>query len=300
VNRRTQVERSTTRFATVALAGRPNAGKSTLLNALVGEKLAISSAKPQSTRYVVRGIVTEAHCQLVFVDPPGLFTPANLLQRSMVESAIAAMNAADIVLQLHPIDEGRPPAVEDLVPGLEVGSRPVATVLTKADLVGACDRSDLESAIAVSAVTGEGLDRLKQWCCDRAPFGDFQYDSDDLSTQHLRFFASEMVREAAFEILEQELPYALAAEVDQFREEPKPVYIRVVLYVERKSQKGIVIGKNGHTIKLLGQAARTRIEALLGEKVFLDLWVKVLPKWRTSSSALRMLGLPIPSKERGR
>ncbi len=297
----TQVEPPDTRFATVVFAGRPNSGKSTLLNALIGEKLAIASPKPQSTRYVVRGILTEGRCQLVFVDPPGLFAPRNMLQQSMVESATEVLNAADIILQLHPATDGEPPPPEELVPGLVVGSRPFARVVTKLDLADDIDLPATEPAtLAVSAVTGQGLDRLKAWCCDRAPPGPFRYDSDDLSTQDLRFFAAELVREAAFELLEQELPYALAAEVDQFREQPKPVYIRVVVYVERQSQKGMVIGKDGRAIRALGQLARSKIETLLGEKTYLDLWVKVLPKWRTSGNALRMLGLHTPTKERDR
>lgn len=293
------IEDPATRFATVALAGRPNAGKSTLLNALVGEKLAITSCKPQSTRYAVTGVVTESDCQLVFLDPPGLFQPSNLLQRSMVATALELLNKADILLHLHPIDQGAAAPVETLVPGLEVGGRPYATVFTKADLApGAPSARGERDAFMVSAVTGDGLSELKAWCRDNAPQGPFQYDGDDLSAQNLRFFAAELVRESAFELLEQEIPYALAAEVDQFREEPKPVYIRVVIYVERPSQKGMVIGKGGRAIKALGQLARSKIEALLGENVYLDLWVKVLPKWRTSSHALTMLGLPPPTDER--
>ena len=222
-----------TKFATVVLAGKPNAGKSTLLNALVGQKLAITSGKPQSTRYVVSGIVTEHNCQLVFIDPPGLFDPANLLQRSMVESAIEAANRADMVLYLHPMDERYFRNIEDLIPDLVVGQRPIVTVLTKCDIVAESDPPTVaEVTLVVSAKTGQGLEELKTWCRDNAPQGAFRHDSENLSTQNLRFFAAEMVREAAFEVLEQELPYAVAAEVDQFREEPKPVYIRVVIHVD--------------------------------------------------------------------
>ena len=290
------------RFATVALAGRPNAGKSTLLNALVGEKLAITSPKPQSTRYAVRGIVTEGDCQLLFVDPPGLFEASNLLQRVMVESALELLNKSDILLHLHALDEGAaPPPVETLVPGLMVGNRPLATVFTKVDLVAnAAGAGAGQAAFTVSAATGQGVAELKAWCREQARPGVFRYEIDALSTQNLRFFAAELVRESAFELLDQELPYALAAEVDQFREEPKPVYIRVVIHVERPSQKGMVIGNGGRTIKALGQVARAKIEELLGERVYIDLWVKVLPKWRTDSHALTMLGLPPSNDERVR
>jgi len=288
-----------TRFGTVVLAGRPNAGKSTLLNAIVGEKLAITSAKPQSTRHVVRGIVTDERSQLVFLDPPGLFAPANLLQQSMVESAAHVLLAADVVLYLHAATDGTPPPLGALVPDFRPQSRPVATVLTKIDLVPAADlAAPHASHFAISAVTGMGIPELLGWCRDQVPAGPFRHDSDDLSSQDLRFFAAELVREAAFELLDQELPYAMAAAIDQFRESPRPVYIRAVIYVERLSQKGMVIGKSGRTIKALGSLARSKIEALLGEKVYLDLWVKVLPKWRTTASALKLLGIPAPNRER--
>ncbi len=291
-----------TRFAVVALAGRPNVGKSTLLNRIVGEKLAITSSKPQSTRHVVRGILTEGNYQLVFIDPPGLFDPANLLQAAMVESAAGALRDADIVLHLQAADIGHLEPLEQVAPNLRKGGKALATVLTKADLVdGDVVISDLEQPVfATSAVTGEGVEELVEWCREQAPVGPFMYEPDDLSTQNLRFFAAESVREAAFELLEQELPYAIAAEVDEFREGTSPVYIRVTLYVERASQKGMVIGKGGATIKALGELARSKLEQLLGESIYLDLWVKVLEKWRTSARALRMLGLPVTSNQERR
>lgn len=235
----------------------------------------------------------------MFVDPPGLFAPSNLLQQSMVESAAQALRTADVVLYLHAATDGVLPPLGALVPELRPLSRPVATVLTKVDLVPVADLAVSHAPqFAISAVTGQGIPELLSWCRAQIPVGPFRYDSDDLSSQNLRFFAAELVREAAFELLEQELPYALAAEIDQFRESPRPVYIRAVLYVERISQKGMVIGQSGRTIKALGSLARSKIEALLGEKVYLDLWVKVLPKWRTTASALKMLGMPAPNRER--
>jgi GTP-binding protein Era len=291
-----------TRFAIVALAGRPNAGKSTLLNHILGEKLAITSSKPQSTRHVVRGILTEGDTQLVFVDPPGLFDPKNLMQESMVESAAGALRDADIVLHLHPVDAGDLEPVEKMVPSLSRTNKILATVLTKVDLLARGWRRQVEegSIFPVSALTGEGIEQLLRWCREQAPLGPFFYDPDDLSTQDVRFFAAEAIREAAFEVLEQELPYATAAQVDEFREGTSPVYIRVTLYVERASQKGMLIGKGGATVKALGELARTKIEELLGESVYLDLWVKVLRKWRTSPRALRMLGHRVTSNQERR
>jgi GTP-binding protein Era len=284
-----------TRFAIVALAGRPNVGKSTLLNRMVGEKLAITSSKPQSTQLVVRGIVSDESTQLVFVDPPGLFDPSNLLHSSMVSTAESVLRDADLILGLRPATEVPDPGLEELQKWLPASSGRVATVLTKADLVPAAQRPNVTPpSFLVSGLTGEGVPELVSWCRNEAPPGPFHFDPDDLSSQNLRFFVGELVREAAFELLEQELPYATAAVVDEFREGTSPVYIRVVLYVERASQKGMLIGKNGATIKALGKLARAKIQTLLGEKVYLDLWVKVLAKWRARPQALRMLGFPVP------
>jgi len=290
-----------TRFATVALAGRPNAGKSTLLNHIVGEKLAITSSKPQSTRYVVTGIRTEGLTQLVFVDLPGLFDPANLLQDSMVEAAETVLADTDLVLFLHPATEKVPEYPAQLARGLDLGGDRFALVLTKADLLVGRERLPLHSpSFLVSALTGEGVPELLEWCCSHAPAGSFRYDPEDLSIQDLRFFTTELVREAAFELLEQELPYAMAAVVDEFREATSPIYIRITLYVERDSQKGMLIGRNGSMIQALGKRARSKIEALLGEQVYLELWVKVLRKWRSRPSALRLLGLPVSPKSEGK
>lgn len=298
-----------TRFATITLAGRPNAGKSTLLNALVGEPLALTSPKPQSTRTPVVGVRTEGDVQLVFVDPPGLLEPGYALQEAMLAQALDALARADAVLYLHPADEGEPPPLPTLLPPGPAVRAPVLTVVTKADLAvegrgkgeAYCRGRTLPASpppphVRVSALTGQGLDDLLAWCRAHAPPGEFQYDPENLSTQPLRFFVEEFVREAAFEMLGQELPYAVAVEVDEFRETADPVYIRAAVYVERESQQGMVVGKGGRTIKALGARARHRIEPLLGRRVYLDLWVKVLPKWRRSASALRRLGFPVPAR----
>src|SRR5438105_3595243 len=162
---------------------------------------------------------------------------------------------------------------------------PIVTVYTKADLAG--PRPD---TLAVSAKTGAGIDAMLAVLRDRLPEGPFHYNPDELATQPMRFFAAEFVREAAFELLHEELPYSVACEIDEFREGAEPVYIRAVLYVERDSQKGIVIGEGGRTIKALGAAARAKIETLLDQRVFLDLHVKVLPKWRRDEPSLKRLG----------
>jgi len=286
---------SPTRCGTIVLAGLPNAGKSTLLNAAVGTPLAITSDKPQSTRQRVVGIRTEGPVQLLFVDPPGLLEPHYLLQHTMLEEALEVLGGGDAILHLHRADAAPAPSFATLVPEERLRGRSVATVYTAIDTVPLASRPPASpSVFPISAVTGEGMEALLAWCESRVPIGPFRYAADDLSTQPSRFFVAEFVREAAFELLQQELPYALTAHVDEFREGSDPVYIRVTIYVERASQKGMVIGAGGRTIKALGARARQRIEALLGAAVYLDLWVKVLPHWRKSPQVLQDLGFRLP------
>jgi GTP-binding protein Era len=241
----------------------------------------------------VVGIRTDKDVQYVLHDLPGLLDPSYLMQARMRELALAALPEMDVVLHLHPAAEAPAPAFQQLA-RLERPLRPpVLTVYTKGDLVTAAARARLErDAIVVSAERGLGLDLLLEQVRRHLPEGEFQYDPDDVSTQQLRFFVVEYLREAAFELLGDELPYAFHAEVEEFRETATPVYIRVTLFVERESQKGIVIGQGGATIKALGAAARRRLEELIGAPVYLDCWVKVLPNWRRSATALTRFGFP--------
>ena len=277
------------RCGTIVLAGRPNVGKSTLLNALVGEHLAIVSPKPQSTRMPVVGLLTKDDAQFIFTDSPGLLEPEYRLHVAMRAAALRAIEEAEVIAYLHPLPEYPAPPLAT-VAGLERPPRaPIVTVYTKADLAPQLSPPPA-GALAISATAGTGLDALLGALRERLPEGAFHYDPDELATQPMRFFAAEFIREAAFEQLHEELPYSVACEIDEFREGAEPVYIRAVLYVERDSQKGIVIGEGGRTIKTLGAAARQKIEALLGQRVFLDLHVKVLPKWRRDEPALKRLG----------
>jgi len=289
------------RCGTIVLSGRPNAGKSTLLNALVGQQLGITSPKPQSTRLPVVGLHTEGDCQLILVDPPGLLDPAYLLQEAMLQAAIDVLREADAMLYLHPITEEPWPTLDPL-PHAALSEGPVARliVLMKADLALDRPRSPpiTPDRIAVSAVTGEGIPELIAWCRRHVPERPFRYATDDVSTQPVRFFAAEFVREAAFALLGDELPYAVAVEIDEFREHSDPQYIRATIYVERDSQKAMVIGRGGRTVKGIGMRARQAIEHLVGAAVFLDLHVKTLKRWRSSASALQRFGFPIPATRR--
>lgn len=285
------------RAGTIAVVGRPNAGKSTLLNQLVGQKLAITSHRPQSTRKRVTGILTVGATQMVFVDTPGLMDPTYHLQRAMRHEALQTLQGADAVLYVA--DATQP--FEDLatlVPESDRRGVPVVTVLNKIDRLPAAARSELASrhpqAFEVSALTGDGVPALVDALSALMPEGPFPYDADDASTQTLRFFATEAIREAAFEQLEEELPYAVTSEIEEFLEDRSPVYIRATVFVERDSQKRILIGKNGARIRELGKAAREKIEQLTGAPVYLDLWIKVLHNWRRNPASLHRFGFSLP------
>lgn len=290
-----------TRAGIVTVAGKPNAGKSTLLNRLVGEHLAITSPKAQSTRDRIVGIRTAGDVQMILLDTPGLLEPKHALHQSMRGTSLGALREADVVV--HVIDASadvvRP---LDEVAGLPEPLRaPVIVALNKSDLL---DKKALRAltedhpdAVFLSARTGDGLEKLIAAVGAKLPESPFLYPEDDLSTQHLRFFAREAVREAALEQLDEEVPHALACEIEEFREGSTPVYIRATLHVERDSQKRILIGSGGQRIKAIGVQARKRIEVLVGSAVYLDLRVKVLPNWRRNPVALARLGYPAPKKD---
>lgn len=282
----------------VTLVGRPNAGKSTLLNRLVGERLAIVSPKPQSTRERVVGILSDEQSQLIFLDTPGLLEPRYALHKAMLHSAHQAIEDADVILFLIDAQRDKP---EDLVTLAQLSKRPAAPVLTvfnKMDEVSPARREELTAlapeGLWISASTGEGCDALLAAVRARLPQSPFFYDPDDVSTQQLRFFVAEFLRETVLEQLDDEVPYGIAVGIEEFRESEDPVYIRAFLYVERESQKGIVVGAGGSRIKAIGQAARARIEPLVGRRVFLDLRVKELKNWRKDAHALARLGYRLP------
>lgn len=288
----------TTRCGDIALAGKPNVGKSSLLNAIVGEHLALVSSRAQATRLPVIGILSTDDTQFVFHDLPGLLDPAYLMQSRMLAAAHEVLRQVDVILYLTPATGGviTPCADEPSLAGLPAES--ALTVYTKGDLVSGEERSRLgDTGVVVSIKEGWGLESLLGRVRSSLPEAPFRYDPEEIGTQPLRFFATEYVREAAFEVLEQELPYALTAEVEEFREHEEPMYIRVTIIVERDSQKGIVIGQGGRTIKRIGSLSRARLERLTGARVYLDLWVKVLKNWRKSPAALTRLGFPPSDKE---
>ena len=284
---------STTRAGFVAVAGFPNAGKSTLLNRLVGQKLAITSPKAQSTRHRIVGIRTENDAQMVLLDTPGLLEPRDTLHEAMRTAALSAVRDADVIV--HVVDATMPYVPFQEAAALEHPPRaPIIVAMNK------IDRLDIErrgaaslrvpEAVLISAGTGKNIDMLVIAITTALPLSPYLYPDDEISTQPVRFFCAEFVRETALEQLGDELPHALACEIEEFREGSSPLYIRAVLHVERDSQKRIVIGANGQQIKKLGKVAREKIERFVGAPVYLDLWVKVLPNWRRNQSAVRRLG----------
>ncbi|MCK5376647.1 MAG: GTPase Era [Acidobacteria bacterium] len=281
----------------VALVGRPNAGKSTLLNALIGDKIAIVSDKPQTTRNRIIGILTEARGQVVFFDLPGVHKPLHRMNTQMMREVRSAIEEVDLVLHLVDAAASWGGGEEYLFELLEPVRPQVVGLLTKIDLVR--PKSELLPLIAryqerrpgttivpISALEGDGTDGLLDDLFALLPEGPPLYPADLTSTQTERFFVGEVVREKLLERTRDELPYTTGVVVDLFDEGEQLLHLEAVIYVERKSQKGIVIGKGGSMIRAVGQAAREELERLLGTKIYLGLRVKVHPRWRDDPRVL--------------
>jgi GTP-binding protein Era len=283
------------RAGIVTVVGKPNVGKSTLLNRIVGQKLSITSPKPQSTRDRVVGIYTADDSQMVILDTPGLLNPGYLLQQAMRATALRALEEADVIVYLADATEGNPPPLVEAAELTSAPRAPVITVLNKSDAIPANRMAQTvadagSDVVSISALTGDGIPELMALIARKLPESPFLYPEDDISTQPVRFFAAELVRETVLEQLHDEVPYAVAVQVEEFREGSSPLYIRAVIYVERDSQKAIIIGSKGAQIRSIGEAARKKIEAFLGTRVYLDLWVKVLANWRKNPGSLSRFG----------
>lgn len=292
----------TFRSGFVTVIGRPNVGKSTLLNALLGEKFLIVSDKPQTTRNRIRCILTTPASQLVFIDTPGIHRANTLLGEGMVQTALNTLHEVDAIVFV--VDASERLGVDDrfIASKLAETDTPVFLVLNKIDLVEAAQLARLETewqqllpqakAVAhISALTGYNLDFLHEQLMAVMPEGPQYYPDDMVIDQPERFVVSELVREKILKLTHQEVPHAVAIVVEEMKErEEGIVYVRAVIYVERESQKGIIIGKRGSMLKAIGEAARRDIEHLLGSRTFLDLWVKTHKDWRNQQSGLRQLG----------
>ena len=283
------------RAGIVTVVGKPNVGKSTLLNRIVGQKLSITSPKPQSTRDRVVGIYSADDSQMVILDTPGLLNPGYLLQEAMRSTALRALEEADVIVYLADATEGNPPPLVEAAQLKSLPNAAVITVLNKSDAIPASRLAEIATVagadvVSVSALTGDGIPELMARIAQKLPESPFLYPEDDISTQPVRFFVAEMVRETVLEQLHDEVPYAVAVQIEEFREGSSPLYIRAVIYVERDSQKAIIIGSKGAQIKSIGEVARKKIESFIGSKVYLDLWVKVLANWRKNPGSLSRFG----------
>ena len=287
----------------VALLGRPNVGKSTLLNRILGAKVAIVSRKPQTTRDRIAGILTDDRGQVVFLDSPGIHRARRALNEHMVATAARIAGEADIVV--HVVDDRRGDGGEEesLVRGIvSQAAVPRVLVVNKADRMGAdgsaARRAELmasglyKEGFAVSATRGSGVAELVSFLFGTLPEGPAFYPEDDLTDLPMRFIAKEVIREKLFQYLDAELPYSVAVAIEEYREDADKglTRIRAEIVVERESQKGIVIGRGGSMLKMIGTAARLELEKETGERVYLDLFVKVEKDWSRNETKLRRLG----------
>lgn len=296
-----------TRSAFVALIGAPNVGKSTLVNALVGTKVTIVSPKVQTTRTLVRGIAIEGAAQLVFVDTPGIFAPRRRLDRAMVTSAWTGAHDADMVALMVDAKRGLDES-EAILGKLKDIGRPKVLILNKVDLVvkpallalteAANARAQFSATFMISALNGDGVGDLKAWLAANAPEGPWHYPEDQISDAPLRSLAAEITREQVFNRLHQELPYRSTVETEVWKElRDGGVRIEQTIYVERESQRKIVLGKGGASIKAIGAAARAEITRLIEQPVHLFLFVKVREGWGDDPERFREMGLEFPRDE---
>ncbi len=286
----------------VSLIGRPNVGKSTLLNLLLGQKIAIISPKPQTTRNRILGIKNLPAGQIIFLDTPGIHRSGNLLNQSMVRTALATLQEVDVVCLL--IEANSPGHEENdwILENLQKVRKPVFLAINKIDLIPKgsllpimerfSQKRPFEQIIPISALLGDGVEILVRELLKILPEGPRLFPEDMVTDLPERFLAAELIREKVFHLTREEIPYATAVVIEEFkeREEKNLVVIRATIQVERETQKGILIGEKGKRLKEIGQLAREEVEALLGVRVFLELWVKVEKNWRDDPRALRRLG----------
>jgi GTP-binding protein Era len=291
----------------VALIGAPNAGKSTLINALVGSKVTIVSRKVQTTRALIRGIAVEGDAQLIFVDTPGIFAPRRRLDRAMVTTAWSGAHDADLVGVLIDARKGFDEEAEAILAKLAEVKAPKFLILNKIDLVAkpallalakaANEKAKFETTFMISALSGDGVADLKRWLAAHVAPGPWLYPADQMSDAPLRQLAAEITREKLFERLHQELPYHSTVETDVWKELRKgDIRIEQTIYVERESQRKIVLGKGGATIKAIGEAARKEIAEIVEAKVHLFLFVKVREGWGEDPERYRAMGLEFPKE----
>lgn len=283
----------------VNILGRPNVGKSTLMNSLVGEKLSIITSKAQTTRHRIQGIVNGEDFQIVYSDTPGILNPKYRLQESMLKAARSALEDADIIIYMTDVEE-TPSEKMEFIPKIREISVPVILVLNKIDLGDESTVENLRKAwieilpkaefIAISALHNFNIGNLFRSIFEKLPPGPPYYPKDELTDKSERFFTGEIIREKVLMNYKQEIPYSVEIEVEEFKEEKNIIRIRSIIHVERDSQKGILIGQGGKAIKKTGTDARKELEEFFGKKVFLELYVKVKKDWRNNERMLKNFG----------
>jgi GTP-binding protein Era len=293
----------------VAIVGRPNAGKSTLVNQLVGQKIAIVTAKPQTTRNRIQGIVTKPEGQMVFIDTPGLHDPETALGRQMMREVSAAVEGIDVLLLMVDASRTHPHADELLIERARRFEGKTILALNKVDrlpkqkllpLIEAFNQAyEFAAIVPISALKGSGLEELQQAILKELPQGEPYFPEDQVTDQPERFLAAEIVREKAIQVMYHEVPYALAVIVEKYEELPNLTRIEATLNVERDSQKKILIGHKGEVLKKIGTEARKELEKITGTKVYLGLFVKVAPDWRESPQKVRELDWHFQLEELG-
>lgn len=284
----------------ISIIGRPNVGKSTLLNALLGEKIAIISSKPQTTRNRILGIVTRPGAQLVFMDTPGIHKPMHKMNEVMVKTALQTYNEVDVILMLVEATEAPGGGDRFIIETLSEVKTPVFLLINKVDLIkkeallplmqGYSAMYRFAEIIPISALKND-LGGLVDMILKRLPEGPKYFPEDQLTDQPERFIISELIREKVFELTKEEIPYSTAVVIEDMKEEPDITRITAIIYVERDSQKGILIGKGGGMLKQIGTLARLDAEKLLGAKIFLQIWVKVKKGWREDERMLKNFGI---------
>ncbi|GGG10613.1 GTPase Era [Paenibacillus abyssi] len=285
----------------VAIVGRPNVGKSTLINQIIGQKIAIMSDKPQTTRNKIHGVYTTEGAQIVFLDTPGIHKPTSKLGDFMVRSAENALSEVDAALFLVDVAEGLGGGDRFIIEKLKKTNTPIVLVLNKIDKVHPeallpiiaqyKDLHDFAQIVPISALQGNNVQALLDQLLQYLPEGPQYYPADQVTDHPEQFVCAELIREKILHMTREEIPHSIAVEIEDMRvKDNGVVYIGAVIYVERDSQKGIVIGKNGALLKEVGKQARQDIETLLGSRTFLELWVKVKKDWRNQDRVLKDLG----------
>jgi GTP-binding protein Era len=285
----------------VSVIGRPNAGKSTLLNHLIGQKVLIMSDKPQTTRNRIQCILTEERGQIVFLDTPGIHKPKHKLGEYMVGKAKESMRDVDIILYMVDLSAEYGPGEEYIIEMLKQTKTPCILVLNKVDLLATKELLmrkiqqfaaliEFKAIVPISAKTGENSDELLNVIFAQLSKGPMYYPEDEVTDQPERFIMAELVREKVLQLTHDEIPHSIAVVIEEVEEKKTLVKVRALIVVERESQKGIVIGAGGRQLKEISSLARLDIEALLGSKVFLEVWVKVKKDWRNRPDSLRNYG----------